>query len=74
VDGSYEFYQTAIEVNVGNVGDAATNAGFRWNAQDDGSPPIIVGPGSFLLHAAAAADFTGYGNYRFIELPSESVI
>lgn len=75
VDGSYEFYQTAIEDNFGNVADAATDAGFRWNAQTDGSPPIIVGPGSFLLHfAVASADATGYGNYRFIELPSESVI
>ena len=75
VDGSYEFYQTAIEDNFGDATDAATNAGFRWNAQTDGSPPIIVGPGSFLLHfAAASADATGYGNYRFIELPSESVI
>jgi hypothetical protein len=75
VDGSYEFYQTAIEVVWGNVGDAATDAGFRWNAQTDGSPPIIVGPGSFLLHfAVASADATGYGNYRFIELPSESVV
>ncbi len=74
VDGSYEFYQTAIEVNLGNAADAATDAGFRWNAQTDGSPPIIVGPGSFLFHAAAAADFTAYGNYRFIELPSESVV
>ncbi len=75
LDGSYEFYQTAIEDNFGNVADAATDAGFRWNAQTDGSPPIIVGPGSFLLHfAAATADATGYGNYRFIELPSESVI
>lgn len=74
-DGSYEFYQTAIEVNLGNAADAATNAGFRWSAKEDGSPPVIVGPGSFLYHAAAAsADFTGYGNYRFIELPSESVV
>lgn len=75
VDGSYEFYQTAIEDNFGDASDAATNAGFRWNAQTDGSPPIIVGPGSFLLHfAVATADATGYGNYRFIELPSESVV
>lgn len=72
-EGSYEFYMTAIEVSVGNAADAATNAGFRWCAKDDGSPPVITGPGSFLLHFAAAADMEAYGNYRFIELPSGSV-
>lgn len=74
VDGSYEFYQTAIEVNVGDAADAATNAGFRWCAKDDGSPPVITGPGSFLLHFAVNTnDIEAYGNYRFIELPSGSV-
>ena len=73
-EGSYEFYQTAIEVNVGDAADAATNAGFRWCAKDDGSPPVITGPGSFLLHFAVTTnDIEAYGNYRFIELPSESV-
>ena len=74
-DGSYEFYMNAIETNLGDEADAAQNAGLRWSAKEDGSPPIIVGPGSFLFHlAVASADVTAYGNYRFIELPSESVV
>jgi hypothetical protein len=73
-DGSTEFYQTAIEVNVGDAADGIPETSLNWMAKDSGSPPVIVGPGSFLLHfAAATADLTGYGNYRFIELPSESV-
>lgn len=73
-NGSHEFYQNAIEVNVGDAADAATDAGMTWRAKDAGDPPVIVGPGSFLMHlAAATADLTATGHYHFIELPSESV-
>ena len=74
VDGSHEFYTNAIEDNVGDAGDAATDAGMTWQAKDSGAPPVIVGPGSFVFHlASASADVTATGGYHFIELPSESV-
>ena len=74
IDGSHEFYQHAIEVNVGNAADAATDAGLTWRAKDAGGPPVIVGPGSFVFHLAASnADITATGHYHFIELPTESV-
>ncbi len=74
VDGSHEFYQNAIEVNVGNAADAATDAGMTWRAKDAGDPPVIPGPGSFVMHlACASADLTATGHYHFIELPTESV-
>lgn len=75
VDGSHEFYQNAIEVNVGNAADAATDAGMTWQAKDSGQIPVIVGPGAFLFHlAVASADLTATGGYHFVELPTESVI
>ncbi len=73
-DGSHEFYQNAIEVNVGDEADAAADAGMTWRAKDAGNPPVIVGPGSFLFHlAVATSDLTATGHYHFVELPSESV-
>jgi len=73
-DGSFEFHQYSIEDNWGDTGDTIPENGFHWRAKDSGAPPIIVGPGSFLLHfAATTADMTGYANYRFIELPTESI-
>ncbi len=74
-EGSYEFHTFAIEGLLDmTAGDALPDLGFNWRAKDSGSPPIIVGPGSFVMHlAAASADITATGGYRFIELPSESV-
>ena len=74
VDGSFEFHAFAIETNYGDQGDTIPEWGFHWAATNAGAPPIIVGVGSFLLHfGATTADATGYANYRFIELPTESV-
>lgn len=75
VDGSTEFHQSAIEVNIGDAADGIPEEQHHWRAKNSGAPPVIPGPGSFVFHfACASADATGYGNYRFIELPSESVV
>ncbi len=75
VDGSYEFHNFAIEGLLDmTVGDPLPEVAFTWRAKESGSPPVIVGPGSFVFHlAASSADITATGGYRFIELPSESV-
>lgn len=75
VDGSIEFYHYIIEENWGDTGDTIPEEGFNWVAGRSGVAPVIDGPGSFLMHfGATSADTTGVGHYRFVELPSESVI
>lgn len=74
-NGSTEFHRSSIEVNLGDAADWFPEESFNWRLKDVGTPPIIDGVGSFLVHfGVATADVTGYGFYHFIELPTESVI
>ena len=45
-DGSFEFHRMSIEDNVATISPPQ----FDWRATDVGAPPIIDGPGSFVIH------------------------
>jgi hypothetical protein len=68
--GSLEFYRVSLEVNLGDAADPFVE--FRWAGR---TPPILVGPASFLFHfGCGTADVTAYGYYDFAELPTDSVV
>ncbi len=63
-----ELYRESIEVNVGDVADYWPPMEYRPTV-----PPMVVGPGSIIVHFGAAADMTVYGSLHWLEIPSTSI-
>ena len=68
---SLELYRESYEVNIGNAGDHQPEMKYEPEVA-----PVIVGPGSLIVHLGATAgngDATAYATVQWLEFPSHQV-